>query len=109
LNNLAGLYKSQGRYSDAEPLYSDALAMRKRLFAGDHPDVATSLNNLALLYYSQGSNTNFLNVRHGWTSLFSLKVANIITTNKIEQYLTQLYSSFYETIALLTKVGNLVV
>ncbi|MBO3463905.1 tetratricopeptide repeat protein, partial [Aetokthonos hydrillicola] len=35
-------------------LFIDALAMTKRLFAGDHPDVATSLNNLALLYNSQG-------------------------------------------------------
>ena len=25
LNNLAALYKSQGRYIDAEPLYKDAL------------------------------------------------------------------------------------
>jgi tetratricopeptide (TPR) repeat protein len=28
--------------------------MRQRLFAGDHPSVATSLNNLAALYNSQG-------------------------------------------------------
>jgi tetratricopeptide (TPR) repeat protein len=54
LNNLASLYKSQGRYSEAEPLYLDALEMTKRLFTGDHPNVATSLNNLALLYNSQG-------------------------------------------------------
>ena len=54
LNDLAALYYSQGRYSEAEPLYTQALEMRKRLFNGDHPDVASSLNNLALLYYSQG-------------------------------------------------------
>ncbi len=36
-----------GRAGEAEPLYRDALAMRQRLFAGDHPDVATSLHNLA--------------------------------------------------------------
>jgi tetratricopeptide (TPR) repeat protein len=54
LNNLAGLYNSQGRYSEAEPRYLEALEMRKRLFTGDHPDVATSLNNLALLYHNQG-------------------------------------------------------
>ena len=28
--------------------------MRKRLYEGDHPDVANSLNNLALLYHNQG-------------------------------------------------------
>ncbi|WP_226595142.1 tetratricopeptide repeat protein, partial [Microseira wollei] len=48
------LYKSQGRYSEAEPLYLQALELRKRLLGEDHPDVATSLNNLALLYKSQG-------------------------------------------------------
>ena len=54
LNNLANLYYSQGRYSEAEPRYLEALKMRRRLFTGDHPDLATSLNNLAFLYYSQG-------------------------------------------------------
>ncbi|WP_048314625.1 CHAT domain-containing protein, partial [Crocosphaera watsonii] len=53
-NNLAGLYRSQGRYTEAEPLYKDALALRKKLLGDEHPDVATSFNNLALLYYSQG-------------------------------------------------------
>ncbi|MHC5721313.1 MAG: tetratricopeptide repeat protein, partial [Nostoc sp.] len=37
-----------------EPLLNDALAMTKLLFAGDHPNVATSLNNLAVLYQSLG-------------------------------------------------------
>jgi tetratricopeptide (TPR) repeat protein len=56
LNNLAGLYLSQGRNADAEPLYRQALEMERRLFSGDHPDVAISLNNLAGLYESQGRN-----------------------------------------------------
>jgi predicted RNase H-like HicB family nuclease/tetratricopeptide (TPR) repeat protein len=54
LNGLARLYKSQGRYNDAEPLYLQSLDIRKRQLGDDHPDVATSLNNLALLYESQG-------------------------------------------------------
>jgi tetratricopeptide (TPR) repeat protein len=54
LNNLAGIYDSQGRYSEAEPLYLDVLEMKRRLFTGDHPAVATSLNNLASLYDNQG-------------------------------------------------------
>ena len=28
--------------------------MRRQLFTGDHPDVASSLNNLAVLYDNQG-------------------------------------------------------
>ena len=48
------LYDHQGRYRDAEPLYQEALAMRQRLLGDEHPDVATSLNNLAGLYKHQG-------------------------------------------------------
>jgi tetratricopeptide (TPR) repeat protein len=54
LNQLALLYKSQGRYDEAEPLYLQALELSKRLLGDNHPDVATSLNNLAYLYESQG-------------------------------------------------------
>ncbi|MCL1466882.1 tetratricopeptide repeat protein [Argonema galeatum] len=54
LHNLANLYYSQGRYSEAEPLLLQGLELRKRWLGDEHPDVATSLNNLANLYYSQG-------------------------------------------------------
>ena len=54
LNNLAALYDSQGRYSEAEPLCVEALAMRKKMLGEEHPSVATSINNLAFLYSSQG-------------------------------------------------------
>ena len=32
LNNLAGLYRSQGRWAEAEPLYDEALKIRRELF-----------------------------------------------------------------------------
>ena len=54
LNNLAALYRSQGRYAEAEPLYQQSLLLRQELLGDRHPSVATSLNNLALLYNSQG-------------------------------------------------------
>ena len=57
LNNLAGLYDSQGRYTEAEPLLLEALDLYKRLLGDNHPHVANSLNNLAALYYSQGRYT----------------------------------------------------
>jgi tetratricopeptide (TPR) repeat protein len=53
LNNLAELYRMQGRFLLAKPLYIEVLNMRKRLF-GSHPDVAQALNNLAVFYVSQG-------------------------------------------------------
>ena len=54
LNNLAGLYRNQGRYAEAEPLYKRALAIHEKALGPDHPDVATALNNLAELYRYQG-------------------------------------------------------
>ncbi|NEQ80480.1 MAG: tetratricopeptide repeat protein [Moorea sp. SIO2I5] len=35
-------------------LLRDSLDLRKQLLGQNHPDVATSLNNLAALYYYQG-------------------------------------------------------
>jgi tetratricopeptide (TPR) repeat protein len=54
LNNLAGLYSSQGRYEAAEPLYIRSLEILEQVLGADHPATATSLNNLAGLYSSQG-------------------------------------------------------
>ncbi|WP_066383715.1 MULTISPECIES: tetratricopeptide repeat protein [unclassified Anabaena] len=51
--NLAELYWYQGRYSQAEPLYIQALALRRKLLGEEHPDVALSLNGLAELYRKQ--------------------------------------------------------
>jgi predicted HTH transcriptional regulator/tetratricopeptide (TPR) repeat protein len=49
LNNLAELYRTQGRYAEAEPLYLEAMEMCRL-----EPDVASSLNNLAEFYRAQG-------------------------------------------------------
>ncbi len=51
---MALLYDSQGRYSEAEPLYLQALDIKRSQLGAEHPSTATSLNNLAGLYESQG-------------------------------------------------------
>ena len=43
LNNLALLYDAQGRYTEAEPLYKRALAIREKALGPAHPGVATRL------------------------------------------------------------------
>ena len=50
LNNLAEVYRTQGDYTKAEPLFKRALVIREAAFGPDHPDVAFSLDNLATLY-----------------------------------------------------------
>ena len=48
------MYESQGKYEEAEPLYQRSLGIRETKLGKDHPNVASSLNNLAGLYESQG-------------------------------------------------------
>ncbi len=50
LNNLAELYRAQGNYEQAEPLYRRALAIDEKALGPEHPGLATDLNNLAGLY-----------------------------------------------------------
>ena len=54
LNNLAMIYENTGRYDEAEPLFDQALSIRRRVLGADHPDTAISLNNFAALYRAQG-------------------------------------------------------
>jgi tetratricopeptide (TPR) repeat protein len=45
LNNLAGLYESQGRYSEAEPLYARAVEILLQTLGQNHPNTQTTINN----------------------------------------------------------------
>ena len=54
LNNLAVLYRNQGKYAEAEPLLKWALDIQEKALGPDHPNVARSLNNLADIYSNQG-------------------------------------------------------
>ncbi|MEH1816742.1 MAG: tetratricopeptide repeat protein [Nostoc sp.] len=55
LNDIASLYKYQGRYDEAERYYIEALALlRHQLREKEHPFVVSILNNLASLYRYQG-------------------------------------------------------
>ena len=51
----AGWYLyERAQYAEAEPLYVRALAIREQLLGVSHPNTAHTLNNLAVLYRSQG-------------------------------------------------------
>ena len=43
-----------GEYAKAEPLYQEALRIRQKVLGPEHPDTATSLDNLALLEFDLG-------------------------------------------------------
>ena len=54
LHNLVIQYASQGRYEVAVPLCKQALEDLEKTSGHDHPDVATMLNILALVYRYEG-------------------------------------------------------
>ena len=49
-NNLALLLQDQGKLSEAETLYREALEVKRRTLGATHPSTLTSINNL--LHYS---------------------------------------------------------
>lgn len=54
LNDLAEVYRADGRYNKAEPLFLQALALREETHGSESIQVAHTLNNLAALYAAQG-------------------------------------------------------
>jgi tetratricopeptide (TPR) repeat protein len=54
LNNLARVYASQAKYSEAQEHYKRALTVIEKTRGAGHPDVATILANLANAYMAQG-------------------------------------------------------
>ena len=54
LNILALVYRDQNKYKEAANLLNDALAIREKTLGENHPAVAATLNNLAVLYGKRG-------------------------------------------------------
>src|SRR5579859_608553 len=53
LRKVADYLSMRAQYEQAEPLFQHALHIWKRAWGPEHPDVATPLSNLALLYSEQ--------------------------------------------------------
>lgn len=54
LNDTGRYLTERGRYGEAEPLLVRALAIRENLLGKDHPDVAVTVSNLAIVYLTHG-------------------------------------------------------
>ncbi len=54
LNDLGEVYRLQGKYAEAEPLYKRSLAIYEKALGPEHPNVATSLENYAALLRKTG-------------------------------------------------------
>jgi hypothetical protein len=47
MNNLAGSYNDQGKYAQAEALYSQTLEISRRVLGREHPDTLMCMGKLA--------------------------------------------------------------
>jgi tetratricopeptide (TPR) repeat protein len=54
VQNLAIVYRYQGRYKEAEQLYERALKGREEQLGPAHPDTLGTVQNLAIVYHYQG-------------------------------------------------------
>lgn len=54
IGNLGSFLETIGRYDEAEPLYTQVLAMRRAALPEGHPDIGRSLHNLAYLNVQLG-------------------------------------------------------
>ncbi len=54
MDSIGRVYRSLGLYDSARPLLERALAVRRQTLGDDHPDVADSVNTLAVLHSYQG-------------------------------------------------------
>jgi tetratricopeptide (TPR) repeat protein len=54
LMDLAAHYRAQGRYADAESLYTRALTIQRNALRADHPDVIRTMRELAEVYRAEG-------------------------------------------------------
>jgi tetratricopeptide (TPR) repeat protein len=90
LNNLAELYRLQGHYTEAEPLYQQVLKIRINLWGEEHPNVAESFNNLGTCYFSQAkllaAEQNLFRALNLWKRLVGNKHPQVaICLNNIAQ------------------------
>lgn len=51
LGQIAGVLSSQGEFEKAEPLYLEAIELQRRALPPNHPELATTLSNLGVLYH----------------------------------------------------------
>jgi Flp pilus assembly protein TadD len=70
MNNLAGLYDAQEKYSKAEALYAKCLDLKRVKLGEDHPDTLTTMNNLAVVYDAQGK---YSRLKHFMQSVLILR------------------------------------
>ena len=53
MNNFANNCKAQGEHDVAERLYFECLEIKRRILGAEHPDILSTMNNLANNFKTQ--------------------------------------------------------
>jgi len=70
---LFSVYRDQSKWREAANLLNDALAIRERTLGANHPAVAATLNNLAVLYGKRGKVTLLIgDIKYGSNAKISV-------------------------------------
>jgi Tfp pilus assembly protein PilF len=56
MDYLGRIYSNQGKHAEAEALWTEVLATRRRVLGPEHPDTLVSMNNLAYIYRLEHKN-----------------------------------------------------
>jgi hypothetical protein len=70
LNSAASYADDRANYEEAEPLYQRSLAIKEKALGPDHPEVGTTVMNLALLRQAQGCADDAVPLFHRGVSIF---------------------------------------
>jgi hypothetical protein len=95
-------------YGKAEPLYQRALEIREKALGPDHPDTATSLNNLAVVKIDRGQAQDSIPLLARVRQAEERSLSNILSFTSEEQRLAfQKKANPYELLATLGRAGEL--
>lgn len=72
LNNLANLYRAQGKHSEVEPLLQRALATYEKMVGPEHPYVALGLVNYAAFLREVGRNAEADKLEERATAIWAI-------------------------------------
>jgi tetratricopeptide (TPR) repeat protein len=90
LVGLAHLYREQGRYTEAEQLLQNFLAIMERTAVSDHRFLASSLTNLADLYLEQGK---YVEAEPFYQRALAIKEQTLVPDHLSIEYTLEKYAS----------------
>lgn len=95
LNDLAYLYNSTNRISEAESLYKRSAAVIKKNFGNKHADYSSAISNLAELYRKQGRYAEAVSIMSEVNDIKINNLQNLFSVLSEAEKLTYITNNFF--------------